>query len=97
MRCTMLSNIRFNLFGSIGAPSQTLLLMVIGVLLFGKRLPEVSRSIGNYILEFKRGLVGLEDDIWSVSAEQQIAPPANNAEPNLEAAQPQIESDPTSA
>lgn len=40
-----------------------LILLVIGLLLFGKRLPEVGRSLGKGIVEFKKGLKGLEDDV----------------------------------
>jgi len=36
---------------------------VIGLLLFGKRLPEVGRSLGKGIVEFKKGLKGIEDDL----------------------------------
>jgi sec-independent protein translocase protein TatA len=36
---------------------------VIGLLLFGKRLPEVGRSLGKGIVEFKKGLKGIEDDV----------------------------------
>jgi sec-independent protein translocase protein TatA len=36
---------------------------VIGLLLFGKRLPEVGKSLGKGIVEFKKGLKGIEDDI----------------------------------
>ena len=39
------------------------IILVIGLLLFGKRLPEVGRSLGKGIVEFKRGLKGVEDDI----------------------------------
>lgn len=35
----------------------------VGVLLFGKRLPEVGRSLGKGIVEFKKGLKGLEDEV----------------------------------
>jgi sec-independent protein translocase protein TatA len=35
----------------------------IGLLIFGKRLPEVGRSLGKGIVEFKKGLKGIEDDI----------------------------------
>src|SRR5256714_6409849 len=35
----------------------------IGLLFFGKRLPEVGRSLGKGIVEFKKGLKGLEDDV----------------------------------
>jgi len=35
----------------------------IGLLLFGKRLPEVGRGLGKSIVEFKKGLAGIEDEI----------------------------------
>lgn len=35
----------------------------LGVILFGKRLPEVGRYLGKGIIEFKKGLRGLEDDV----------------------------------
>lgn len=46
------------------------IILVIGLLLFGKRLPEVGRSLGKGIVEFKRGLKGVEDEIDSQSARQ---------------------------
>lgn len=44
-------------------PTETLLIVVLGVLLFGKKLPEVGRSIGKGIVEFKKGLRGIEEEI----------------------------------
>jgi sec-independent protein translocase protein TatA len=44
------------------SPFHILLLLLIGILLFGKRLPEVGRSLGKGIVEFKKGLKGLEDE-----------------------------------
>ncbi|MEL7472060.1 MAG: twin-arginine translocase TatA/TatE family subunit [Planctomycetota bacterium] len=38
-------------------------LLLIGLLLFGKRLPEVGRSLGRSIVEFKRGVKGIQDEI----------------------------------
>ncbi len=40
-----------------------IIVAVVGILLFGKRLPEVGRSLGKGIIEFKKGLKGLEDDV----------------------------------
>jgi sec-independent protein translocase protein TatA len=37
-------------------------LVVLGVLLFGKNLPSVGRYVGKSIVEFKKGVKGLEDD-----------------------------------
>ncbi len=42
---------------------EILILLVIGVLLFGRRLPEVGRYLGKGIVEFKKGMKGLEDDL----------------------------------
>jgi sec-independent protein translocase protein TatA len=35
----------------------------LGLLFFGKRLPEVGRSLGKGIVEFKKGLQGIEDEV----------------------------------
>jgi sec-independent protein translocase protein TatA len=44
-------------------PVEMLIVMGIAVLLFGKRLPEVGRSLGKGIVEFRKGLNGIGDDI----------------------------------
>ncbi|PIV82718.1 MAG: Sec-independent protein translocase TatA [Nitrospirae bacterium CG17_big_fil_post_rev_8_21_14_2_50_50_9] len=44
--------------------------MVIGffaLLLFGKRLPEVGRALGQSIVQFKKGIKGIEDEVESAS------------------------------
>ena len=51
------------LFGSGLGWGEAVVLALLGVLIFGKRLPEVGRSIGKGIVEFKKGLAGIEDDI----------------------------------
>src|SRR5215470_7429511 len=50
-------------FMGLESPIHWIILAVIGILLFGKRLPEVGRSLGKGIVEFKKGLKGLEDDV----------------------------------
>jgi sec-independent protein translocase protein TatA len=40
-----------------------IVVMGVAVLLFGKRLPEVGRSLGKGIVEFKKGLRGIEDEL----------------------------------
>lgn len=37
----------------------------LGLLIFGRRLPDVARSVGKSIVEFKRGLREVKDDIDS--------------------------------
>lgn len=48
--------------GPIGT-TELIVILVIGLLLFGKRLPEVGRSLGKGIVEFKKGLKGVEEEI----------------------------------
>jgi sec-independent protein translocase protein TatA len=50
-------------FAFMPGPTDMLIIGVIAVLLFGKRLPEVSRSVGKGILEFKKGLRGIEEEL----------------------------------
>ncbi len=54
---------------------EMIVLMVLGVLLFGRKLPEVGRYLGKGIVEFKKGIKGLEDDIDS-QASARPEPPA---------------------
>jgi sec-independent protein translocase protein TatA len=44
-------------------PMEMIIVMGIAVLLFGKRLPEVGRSLGKGIVEFKKGLNGVADEM----------------------------------
>ncbi len=48
--------------GSPGWP-ELLIVGIIALLLFGKRLPEVARSLGKGLVEFKRGIAGVEDEV----------------------------------
>jgi sec-independent protein translocase protein TatA len=51
----------------IFAPENWLLIGAIALLIFGKRLPEVGRSLGKGIVEFKKGLAGIEEDVTQAS------------------------------
>ncbi|MHC4810641.1 MAG: Sec-independent protein translocase subunit TatA/TatB, partial [Planctomycetota bacterium] len=65
---------------------EAILLLALGVLIFGRRLPEVGRSVGRGIVEFKKGLKGIEDDIEEASSQpsQSAAiPPAQSASGTL--------------
>jgi sec-independent protein translocase protein TatA len=59
----MYATIATPLFGFFGLGTQEImLLLVLGVLLFGRNLPQLGRSLGKTVTEFKRGVKGLEDD-----------------------------------
>ncbi|MBX2851918.1 MAG: twin-arginine translocase TatA/TatE family subunit [Phycisphaeraceae bacterium] len=49
---------------------ELLILAVIGILIFGKRLPEVGRSVGKSIVEFKKGLAGVDEEIDAAVSEK---------------------------
>lgn len=42
-------------------PFEMLMLAGLGLLIFGRRLPEVGRSIGKTIVEFKKGMREIEE------------------------------------
>jgi sec-independent protein translocase protein TatA len=54
--------ILFAFLPNLGA-TEMMVIMGIAVMLFGKRLPEVGRSLGKGITEFKKGLNGLTEDL----------------------------------
>ena len=52
----------------IGVPGLPELLIVAAIilLLFGNRLPGVMRSLGRGIVEFKKGVKGIEDEVEDI-------------------------------
>jgi sec-independent protein translocase protein TatA len=66
-----MNTIAFLNLNNIGFP-EMMVVLVLGLLLFGKRLPEVGRSLGKGIVEFKRGLKGMSDEI-----EEEASKPAS--------------------
>lgn len=44
------------------SPSEMLVLGVIGLLLFGGKLPEIARSFGHGLAEFKKGMSGFQKE-----------------------------------
>ena len=61
-------------FLNIG-PTEWVIVLVIALLLFGRRLPEVMRNLGKGIVEFKRGVRGIEDQIEEESTRPAPPPP----------------------
>src|SRR5437867_9834904 len=68
-------------------PAEWILIAGVALLIFGKRLPEVGRSLGKGIVEFRKGLKGIEDDVETGSNQPaatgprpQIAAPTNAAQ-----------------
>jgi len=76
---------------AFGMPSmgEWMVIAAIGLLFFGKRLPEVGRSLGKGIVEFKKGLKGIEDDV-----DEQVSAAAQKQEEQRRLAQQNARFDP---
>ena len=72
-------------------PPEMLIILVIAVLLFGKRLPEVGRSLGKGIVEFKKGISGIEDEVESASIASTATATPEEASDRQEATAPKFE------
>ena len=55
----------FTLLGYFGMPGplEMFIVAAIVLLLFGNRLPSVMRPMGRGIVEFKKGVQGIEDEV----------------------------------
>jgi sec-independent protein translocase protein TatA len=86
---------RFVMLASILGPQEVIILLVIGVVLFGKKLPEVGRSLGKALMELKRGLAGLEEEVQGVSLTPAVDNHYNAARTpsRIEAVAPKLQED----
>lgn len=74
---------------------EMLLVFVIGLLLFGgKGMPDMARTLGKAIREFKKATAGVEDQLKRVLEEPPPAPPPRRAPP---AVQPRAVEPPSTA
>ena len=67
-------------FFNLGA-QEMIILLVISVLLFGRKLPEVGRYLGKGIVEFKKGIRGLEDELDTTATPKQETPALEQPRP----------------
>ena len=49
---------------------ELVVIALIALLLFGKRLPEVARGLGKGVVEFKKGLKGVEEEVEDADYQQ---------------------------
>ncbi len=47
---------------------EWLIILIVALLIFGKRLPEVMKSLGRGIVEFKKGVKGVEEEVEDSSS-----------------------------
>jgi sec-independent protein translocase protein TatA len=71
-------------------PFELVIIGLIGLLIFGKRLPEVGKSLGRSIVEFKKGLHGIEEDLdASVNRKADMLPPPRKNDTPVNTSTPQ--------
>jgi len=56
---------------ALGMPGgwEWIIVLVVALVIFGRRLPEVGRSLGRGLVEFKKGLKGVKDELDDVDRE----------------------------
>lgn len=60
-------------------PVEIGVILIIGLLLFGRKLPEVGRNVGRSIVEFKRGLKDVSSELDAESRREEAAKRADPA------------------
>jgi sec-independent protein translocase protein TatA len=50
---------------------EWLIVLIIALLIFGARLPSIMRSVGKSIVEFKKGIKDVKDDVDTAVDEQE--------------------------
>lgn len=72
------------MFGMPGG-IEWIIILIVALLIFGKRLPEVMKSMGKGIVEFKKGVKGVEDDVEeAVEKDPEKLEASNNSNEKVE-------------
>ena len=58
---------------------EMIVILIIALLLFGRRLPEVMRPLGSGVVEFKKGIKGIEDEVEVQSSRPAPTPAATES------------------
>jgi sec-independent protein translocase protein TatA len=82
----MMHEISILAFFSMPGGTEWVVIALFGLLIFGKRLPEVGKSLGRSIVEFKKGLKGVEEDVNQAieSDSSEMLPPPESAKTTTE-------------
>ena len=54
---------------------EWLVILIFGLLIFGRRLPDVARAMGKSITEFKKGMKDVQDDIHTAVDRDDVRTP----------------------
>lgn len=71
------------LIGGLGL-GEILVIGIVALLVYGRKLPDVARSLGRGMAEFRRGVAGVEQQLRDADDAPRPAPPApRDAQPVL--------------
>ena len=51
---------------------ELIIIAMVGLLIFGNRLPEVGKGLGRGIVEFKKGLRGINEEIEDATKKSEV-------------------------
>ena len=66
---------------------EWIVVLIIAVLLFGRRLPDIARSVGKSLTEFKKGIKEAQDEV-NKEPEDIVSPPASDDQDSEEKQEP---------
>lgn len=78
-------------FISLPGGMEWIIILVIGLLIFGRKLPDVGRGLGQGIREFKRGLKDVEEDVKRDEPAQRKSLPGEQVAQSTEGTQTRAE------
>ncbi len=70
----------FSILAWLPGPPEMIVIGVVALVIFGRRLPDVARSMGRSIVEFKKGLKDVHDEIDQTATPKTLPPAGDSAE-----------------
>ncbi len=69
----------YNMLAWMPGPLELIVIAGVALIIFGRRLPDVARSMGKSIVEFKKGLKDVHDEIDQTAVPPKTLPPAGDS------------------